>query len=264
MGQARCLARLVVMVSLFNVFMQAVSFFHVVRLSCMTVGYSLLGISLAPFDTDYRLFYKYGLRFAETALRMANVRVEIEGEGHLRKGQAYVFVANHTGIFDIPAIWVATSNITGGRLRIMYKQDLELVPFLGWVLKTSPFIPVQRNQARDSMKSLQQAIEAIQEGDSVIIFAEGTRSRSGRLMDFKRGAFLLAARAGKPLVPSAIIGSHSVMRSDSLDLHPGTIRVSFGEPVPPPAEHDRVVERSLMVQMHSAVAELLPEEQKPV
>jgi 1-acyl-sn-glycerol-3-phosphate acyltransferase len=244
--------------------MQVPSLFHVLRLSLMTIGYSLFGLSFAWFDKEYRFFYRHGLRFAETALRMANIRVEVEGMEHLRQGEAYVFVANHTGIFDIPAIWVAAAGITGGRLRIMYKRDLELIPFLGWELKASPFIPVQRNQARNSMKSLNRALVAIQEGDSVIIFAEGTRSRTGRLLEFKRGAFLLAARAGKPLVPSAIIGSHRVLKADSVDLQPGTIRVAFGKPTSPPAEHDRLVERSLMKQMHAALAALLPDEQKPL
>ena len=238
---------------------------RIIVLSLVTVGYSLFGLSFALFDRGYRLFYKHGLRYAETILRLANIRLEVEGREHLQEGETYVFVANHASIFDIPAIWVATAPNLEGRIRIIYKRTLELIPFLGWELKASPFIPIQREHIRRSVKSLHTAIAAIQqEGASVIIFAEGTRSRSGRLAEFKRGAFHLAARAKKPLVPVAIINAHLILRADSVELREGALRVVIGKPIPPPEHDDRNAERALMKRLHDVIASMLPPEQQPL
>lgn len=230
----------------------------------MTIGYSLFGLSFSWFDKDHKFFYEHGLNFAKTSLRMANINLVVEGQENLTEGETYVFVANHVSIFDIPAIWVATAPKLGGRIRIIYKRTLQLIPFLGWELMASPFIPIEREKMRRSVEGINKAISAIQSGDSVIIFAEGTRSRSGRLKEFKRGGFHLAARAKKPLVPVAIVDAHKVLRADSVDLQEGTIRVIIGKPVPPPEQDDRLVERSLMKHLHALVASMLPEEQQPL
>lgn len=240
------------------------TYWQVVRLCSMTIGYSLFGLSFSWFDKDHKLFYKHGLNFAKTSLRMANINLVVEGQENLTEGETYVFVANHVSIFDIPAIWVATAPKLGGRIRIIYKRTLQLIPFLGWELMASPFIPIERERMRRSVEGINKAVSAIQGGDSVIIFAEGTRSRSGRLKEFKRGGFHLAARAKKPLVPVAIVDAHKVLRADSVDLQEGTIRVIIGKPVPPPEQDDRLVERSLMKHLHALVASMLPEEQQPI
>ncbi len=243
---------------------QLTTLWQILQLSGTTIGYSLFGLSFSAFDKGYKLFYEHGLRYAETILRIANINLIVEGRENLQAGETYVFVANHVSIFDIPAIWVATAPALGGRIRIIYKRSLQLIPFLGWELIVSPFIPIEREKMRRSIESISRAVGAIQEGDSVIIFAEGTRSRSGRLKEFKRGGFHLAARAKKPLVPVAIVDAHKILRADSVDLQQGTIRVIIGKPVPPPEQDDRIVERSLMKHLHAVIAAMLPEDQQPL
>ncbi len=180
----------------------------------------------------------------------------------MARGENYVFVANHASLFDIPAIWVAVGEVT--RIRIIYKRELQHIPLFGWVLRCSPFIPIERQNPRDSMASITKAIEAVQSGSSAIVFAEGTRSRNGKLGEFKRGAFMLASRSRKPLVPVTIIGSNSIMRPGSFRLYPGTIRVVIGVPIPPPEITNNGVEKAaekrLMEQLHDAIEAELPAE----
>jgi 1-acyl-sn-glycerol-3-phosphate acyltransferase len=242
--------------------------FTVARLSLTVIGYSLLGLTFRLVENDHRLFFEYGYRFAQSLLRQAGVRLEVEGYELLDERSSYVFIANHVSFFDIPAVWAAIGRVL--RIRIMYKRDLEAVPIFGWVLKASPFIAIKRDRARDSMAGINTALEAVRGGSSVLIFAEGTRSRSGRMLPFKRGAFMLAARAHKPIVPVAIIGTHMVLPADSLRVQPGVIRVVIHPPIAneeprhevqslqqePSREH----ERDLMQRVHATIAAALPPE----
>jgi 1-acyl-sn-glycerol-3-phosphate acyltransferase len=248
----------------------------VVRLSLTVVGYSLLGLTFRLIEHDHRLFFEYGYRFAQSLLRIAGVKLEVEGYELLNEKENYVFIANHVSLFDIPAVWAAIGQVI--RIRIIYKRDLEAVPVFGWVLKASPFIAIQRDKARDSMAGIATATEAIRAGSSVLIFAEGTRSRSGTLLPFKRGAFMLAARAHKPIVPVAIIGTHHVLPADTINVQPGTIRVVIHPPIPNPApsltiqpktissaneNDDRQHEKHLMHTVYSTILATLPPEMKP-
>ncbi len=228
------------------------------------IGYSFLGIAFWCVDVkrEYRLFYKYGYRFAQTVLDIGGVRLEVEGREHLEAGKQYVFVANHVSIADIPAIWTAVGDMTN--IRIVYKKELRHIPVFGWVLMCSPFIAVKRDKPRDGMKSINAAIEAAQRGSSVVIFAEGTRSRTGRLLPFKRGAFMLAARAHKPLVPVAIIGSQKIMREGEFRIYPELIRVVIGKPIEPPSEDNRQSEKILMEELYYTVCAMLPPEMQPL
>jgi 1-acyl-sn-glycerol-3-phosphate acyltransferase len=215
-----------------------------------------MGIFFRFIESDYRLFYKHGYNFALAMLRLSGIELRVEGYEQLDEHENYVFVANHVSVFDIPAIWVAVGKAI--RIRILYKYELQHVPLFGWAMKSSPFIPIRRERPRDGMSSLNDAAEKVQSGSSVVVFAEGTRSRTGQLLPFKRGAFMLAARSGKRIVPVAIIGSQKILQADKLLLRPGMIRIVIGEPIPQPDQHDRNAERDLMQRVHSVIAAALP------
>jgi 1-acyl-sn-glycerol-3-phosphate acyltransferase len=139
---------------------------------------------------------------------------------------AYIFVTNHASMFDIPAIMSVLP-----RVRIMFKKELSYVPLWGWALKWGHHIMVDRAKGNEAMKSLDRAAEAIKSGGSVILFAEGTRTRDGKLLPFKRGAFALAARSGVPIVPIAINGSFKILPKSSLDLRPSPIELVMEKPI---------------------------------
>lgn len=243
------------------------SLIQIIRLLVLIAQYSCLGIlfwcmEIFSPQRTFRLFYRHGYRFMEKALNIATITLRVEGLERLRQGENYVFIANHTSLFDIPAIWAAVGRTT--KIRIIYKHELQYIPFLGWALRYSPFIPIRRQSSRDGMARITEAVDAIRGGSSVIVFAEGTRSRTGILGPFKRGAFMLAARSQKPLVPVAIEGAFGIMSPGTLRLQPGAITVRIGEPVhqqdtSAPGFNERQYEKHLMETLHHAVNQALPE-----
>jgi 1-acyl-sn-glycerol-3-phosphate acyltransferase len=137
-----------------------------------------------------------------------------------------VFVANHSSIYDIPILFVALPR----QLRIMAKAALGHVPFIGWHLRRSGHVLVnRRNPGAGIFKRMQRMARS---GASLIVFAEGSRTPDGRLLPFKAGIFLLAIESGLPIVPVSIEGSRNVMPKGRFMVRPATVRVTVHEPIP--------------------------------
>ena len=105
------------------------------------------------------------------------------------------------------------------------------LPFLGWHLRRSGHLPVDRKSPRSALHSFELAAQRVRAGSSMVFFPEGTRSRDGRMGEFKHGAALLAIKAGVPLVPVAICGTREVLKPDSLVVHPGKVQLVVGQPL---------------------------------
>ena len=153
--------------------------------------------------------------------------VRSTGTERVPKSGSYVFAINHQVALDIPAVgsvipvpfgWVA-------------KAELERVPFLGPAIRSSPSVFIDRSHPKKSVESMRRAGEKIRDGVSVAIFPEGSRSHSGDIGAFKRGAFLLAIEAQVPVIPVTIINAHEVFNEKKRIARPGVIRVEFGDPI---------------------------------
>ena len=155
-------------------------------------------------------------------------------------------MGNHQGNFDIHALTVAIPR----RFAWVAKEELFRIPLFGPAMRRAGYIPLDRSDGRKALKSMRLAAERIAAGTSVVIFPEGTRTKDGALLPFKRGAFMLAARAGVPIVPFTINGSMERNPRNRLELHPGTISVSFQAPVAVAG----VPEGELMERVRAAVA----------
>ncbi len=177
------------------------------------------------FPRWYRTLFHYR-QWAKRILFCSGIKVSVKGIENIEVSKSYVFVANHSSYFDIPAVFVAIPN----RLRIMYKKELEKIPIFGWYLKYSDFIGIEREEIGSARKSLEEALKLIQQEISVLIFPEGTRSKDGTLGDFKRGALYLAIKSGKQIVPVTIIGARDILPRGSFFFSTGTIEVIVGKP----------------------------------
>jgi 1-acyl-sn-glycerol-3-phosphate acyltransferase len=154
-------------------------------------------------------------------------RVEVEGLENVDFTQPHVFVVNHQSMIDIPALFVALPV----NLHFIAKKELLSVPFLGWYMRAAGMIPVDRRNGPEAIETLKRSAARVAGGASVLAFAEGTRSRTGVVSSFKKGAFMLALEAQVPVVPVAIEGARKALPPDGFAVRPEPIRVRIGEPI---------------------------------
>lgn len=162
-------------------------------------------------------------------LKIGLIRVHVEGLERLNPTETVIFCANHPSAMDIP-ILLASLPVP---FRFLAKRELFRLPFLGWHLRRSGHIAVERGRPREAMKSLEEAAERVRQGTPVVLFPEGTRSRRpGRMLPFKTGSFYLAIRSGVPVVPITLNGTRHVLEPDTYHVRPGRTELIIHEPIP--------------------------------
>ncbi len=191
--------------------------------------------------------------WAKRLLFFAGIKVVSNGLEHIEPNASYIFIANHSSYLDIPTLFVAIPN----NLRIMYKRELEKIPFFGWFLKKSDFIAIEREEAISARGSLNKALELIKQDVSVLIFPEGTRSSDGNLKEFKKGAMFLAVRSGKPIVPVAISGTCKLLPRGSLFIRTGRVKVTIGKPLELSATGGKAEFDKITKTLHDKIYEML-------
>ncbi|MCL2626146.1 MAG: 1-acyl-sn-glycerol-3-phosphate acyltransferase [Cystobacterineae bacterium] len=182
------------------------------------------------------------------------VQLKVEGLENIPPNRAVVFVSNHQSSADIPALL----SVLPLNVRFIAKHVLGYVPFLGWYLYFSGFILINRSKRPKAIRQLNHAIERIRAGTSIVVFPEGTRSPNGEIFPFKKGAFVLALKAGVPICPIAIEGFSKLMPKNSWDIHPGPVYVKIGPPIDTVAYGDEPLQlandvRNLIVQQNLAL-----------
>ena len=154
----------------------------------------------------------------------AGVRLETSFEQVPEKGRRYVFMANHQSLYDIPVLFASLPV----SFRFLAKRSLFKIPVFGWAMSAAGFVPVDRERRQKAGQTFSQSLGTLEESASLMIFPEETRSLDGRLQPFQRGGFLMALKAGLPIVPVGIEGTLSVQRKGSLRIRPGRVRVVVG------------------------------------
>jgi 1-acyl-sn-glycerol-3-phosphate acyltransferase len=189
----------------------------------------VLGIaSITSSFIDQRGYFAHGCARAWSWLILATtgVAVTVEGLDRIVAGKTYVFVANHQSIYDIPVLFWSIPF----QLRIIAKESLGRFPMLGPHLKRTGHMLVDRSHP-DKSRIFRWAAWLTANGLSLIIFPEGTRSRTGRLGKFKGGSIMLAMQAGLPLVPISVVGSRHIMKKGELTTKPGRVTLIVHDPI---------------------------------
>jgi 1-acyl-sn-glycerol-3-phosphate acyltransferase len=190
------------------------------------------GVALADLIRSRRMkrvCHNAPRRWSRGILWAAGTRVEFEGLERLTRGGPQVLVANHESFFDVFAL-AAHLPVD---YRFVAKEELGRIPVFGHAWKTCGHISINRGDRTAAVGSLDQAGQRIRdENVTIIMFPEGTRSPSGQLQSFKKGAFVLAIQMGVPVVPVGIVGSRHVLPKPGWPVRKGTIHIRIGEPIP--------------------------------
>ena len=158
-------------------------------------------------------------------LKTTGVQVTVEGLDRLDSSRSYVFASNHQSIYDIPILFASLPF----QLRIIAKESLGRIPFMGWHLRRTGHVLVDR--ARPGAGVVRKMARLVKAGHSLIVFPEGTRSTDGTVGRFKGGPFVIALQAGLPVVPITVVGSRHVMFRGELMVRPGRVRVVVHDPI---------------------------------
>jgi len=204
-------------------------------------------------DSSGRAYAFHARLWSRISLFLAGARVTLSGAEHLPPGPV-IFMSNHQSNFDI-------LSLLAGMPRQIYwvaKKELFDIPVFGASMKRGGYIPLDRSDGRKALKSMDAAAAIIRSGKSVVMFPEGTRSPDMRLLPFKRGGFMLALRAGVPVVPVTINGSGRVNPAGRTYIRSGTISITLHQPVIPSTAGSRTeVETRLMEQVQGAISSAL-------
>jgi 1-acyl-sn-glycerol-3-phosphate acyltransferase len=199
------------------------------------------GLVIARVFRWKRGLYALGHFGASMALTLAGIRYRVAGREHVPP-TAVVFCANHESNVDPPVLFEALHP----RLHILYKAELHRFPIMGTVFDVGGFVPIDRGDRDKALGSISRGAASLRAGNSFLIFPEGTRSRTGGLLPFKKGGFIMAIEAQAPVVPVAIQGGRAAMRKGSALVRPVRVTVRIGKPIPTAgmtlADRDRLIE----------------------
>lgn len=185
-------------------------------------------IALVLITKNENLIYAPVRVFVRAGLAMVGVRVEVSGVSRLAPNQTYIFTPNHQSLIEVP-LWVA---YLPRNVAYLGKKEVFKYPIFGYGIRLVGVVPVDRSNSPSAVESAKLATENLRRGKSYVVYPEGTRSKDGALLPFKKGAFIMAIDGGVPVVPITISGATRIMPKGQIKIFPSTVRVTIHEPIP--------------------------------
>jgi 1-acyl-sn-glycerol-3-phosphate acyltransferase len=210
--------------------------FVVVTIFC-SVFAALFAMLFAPRIGSY-----FGVLWAKLCSWITPMFVTVKNRHNIDPKQSYVVVANHQSAYDIFVLY----GYLGIDFKWVMKKELRKAPGIGWASEKVGHIFIDRSSARSAMESIEAAKRNLINGTSVVIFPEGTRSRTGELGKFKKGAFKIAFELELPILPVTIRDTYKILGSGFFNLMPGNTELIIHEPVKScdyKDDHDKLVEK---------------------
>lgn len=219
----------------------------------LAIPAALIGIPWTLISGDITFLYRWAMWIVRTGVRLAGIRIDLAGRELVPLGTACIFMSNHVSNLDPPILLP----LIPGRTAVFLKRSLMKIPVLGYGMKLGDFIPVDRDGKLESAKeSVRFGTQVLSSGVHVMTFVEGTRSRTGKLLPFKKGPFYLAMESGAPVIPVSIWGTERMMKKGGLTITPGLAHVRFHEPLWP---RDFESREDLLTAVRMSIASSLPE-----
>ena len=192
-----------------------------------TIFFSSIIIYLSYLIKDSDKLNNLTKRWAQSILIASNIKVTVKGIENIDTSKSYIFMANHSSQLDI-LVLLGSIPI---QFRWLAKAELFKIPLFGGALRHSGQISIDRSNRKSAFKSLKIAADTINNGVSVVIFPEGTRSLDGKIREFKKGGFVLAVEAGVPIIPVIIHGTNKIMPKKGLRIASGNVHLEFKSPI---------------------------------
>jgi 1-acyl-sn-glycerol-3-phosphate acyltransferase len=222
-------------------------FFLIPVVTVYTIVLGTLSLLSTLIDRRGNLAHRCARAWSWLILKTTGVKVAVQGLERLDPARSYVFAANHQSIYDIPILFASIPF----QLRIISKASLGRIPFMGWHLRRTGHVLVDRsNPGAGVVKKMAHLVKA---GHSLIVFPEGTRSTDGSVARFKGGPFVIALQAGLPVVPITLVGTRHVMFKGQLMVRPGHVTVIVHDPIDT-AGVPREAAREFATSVHDVVA----------
>ena len=226
-------------------------------LVAITSVMGLLSLLASLFDSKGELQHRIARAWGRMLIKVFLVDLRVLGSGNLESGMPYVFASNHFSLIDTPLMF----GFMPQTFRILARDGLWKIPFIGWHLNRAGHLPVNRVNPRVAARNIAYAAEKVGGGRSILVFPEGGRRRGRSMRSFKTGAAHIAIQARVSIVPMAIAGSGSVLPPGSWHLRPGIVEIRIGNPIPTDVEVPltaRALTDSLRQEISKLAAHPLP------
>jgi 1-acyl-sn-glycerol-3-phosphate acyltransferase len=199
--------------------------------------------------------YRSAMWITHAGVRMAGVRWKVVGERLPDPSQHYLYMSNHVSNLDPPVLIPLLPH----RQTIMMKKSLFRIPVLGTAMRMADCVPIDRHNRDSAIASVRHAEDVVRRGHHMVMFPEGTRSRDGRLLPFKKGPFYMAMETGTPVIPITVLGTEKLLPKGKHFVKSGEVTIVFHPPIDPKHFANR---DELIVAVRSAIASALPPERR--